>query len=139
MDLEHHHIINFLRIKCLKLGEIGQELSRAYGPIADTPTSIQYWLHYIRLGRTDLRKQYAGDRPPLDDIDAKILSLFRKYPFSSVRTIAKSLKIPLSINLFSFGREIWSYKFLASLGSPYISQRVAAEACRTVKSVTPDA
>jgi DNA-binding transcriptional MerR regulator len=96
MDLEQRHIIKFLRIKGLKLGEIAKELSNAHGPDAHTRPSIKYWLHQIKIGRTDLRTQHAGGRPPLDDIDADILSFFRKYPFSSVQTIAESLEISAS-------------------------------------------
>jgi hypothetical protein len=91
MELEQRHIIKFVHIKGLKLGGIAQELSSAYGPDLYTPPSIQYWLHEIKLGRTDLGTQHAGGRPALNDIDAEILSLLRKYPFSLVRTIADSL------------------------------------------------
>jgi hypothetical protein len=40
--------------------------------------------------------QHAGGRPPLDDIDTEFLLFFRKYPLSSVWTIAESLEIPAS-------------------------------------------
>jgi transposase len=88
MDLEKRHIIKFLRIKGLKLGEIAKELSSAYDPEMYTPPSIKYWLHQIKHGRTDLRRQQAGGRPRLDNIDAEILLLLRKYPCVSVRTVA---------------------------------------------------
>jgi hypothetical protein len=96
MDLKQRHIITLLSMKGLKLGEIAKELSSAYGQDAYIPLSIKYWLHQIKLGRTDLRTQHPGGRPPLDDIDAEILSFLRKYPFSSVRTIAESLEIHAS-------------------------------------------
>jgi hypothetical protein len=96
MYREQRHIIKFLHIKGLKLGEIAQELSGTYDPDAHTPPSIKYWLHQIMLGRTDLRTQRAGGWPPLDDIDAEMLSFLRKYPFTSVRMTAESLEIPVS-------------------------------------------
>jgi hypothetical protein len=60
MSLERRHIIKFLHIKGLKLGEIAQELSSAYDSNAYTSPSIKYWLHQIKLGRTDLRTQHGG-------------------------------------------------------------------------------
>jgi hypothetical protein len=106
MELKQHHVIRFVRIKGLKLGGIGQELSSAYGPDVYTPPSIQYWLHEIKLGRTDLGTQHAGGRPPLNDTDPEILSLLRKYPFSLVRTIADSLEIPASTVYFHLVEKI---------------------------------
>jgi hypothetical protein len=85
-----------LPIECLELGEISQELFSASGWDACTSPSIKYRLHQSKLGRTDLRTQQDGRRPPLDDIDAEILLLLRKYPFFTVRTIAESLGIPVS-------------------------------------------
>jgi hypothetical protein len=96
MYLEQRDIIKFLHIKGLKLGEITQELSSASDPDAYTSPSVNSWLHQIKLGRTDLRTQHAGRRPPLDNIDAGILSFLRNCPFSSVRTTAESLEIPVS-------------------------------------------
>jgi hypothetical protein len=40
--------------------------------------------------------QHAGGRTHLDNIDAKIVSLRRKYPFRLVQTITQSLEIPAS-------------------------------------------
>jgi hypothetical protein len=96
MDLEERHVIKFLHLKGLKLEAIAVELADAYGQDAYTKPSIKYWVHQIKLGRTDLTTQHIGGRPTLDDIDAEILSALRKYPFSSVRTIGDSLGIPAS-------------------------------------------
>jgi hypothetical protein len=97
MDREQRHIIKFLRVEDLKLGEIAPELSTGYGPDVYTPSSIKYWFHQIKLGRTNIRTQHAGGRPPVDDNDAEMLLLLRKYLFSSVRTIGDSQEIPVSI------------------------------------------
>jgi hypothetical protein len=112
MDLEQLHIIKFSRIRSLKLGEIAKELSSAYDPDTYTPLSRKYWLHQIKLGRTDLQTQHAGERPPLNDTDAKILSLLRKYPFFSVRTIAESLEIPALIIYSYLVQKIGLHNFL---------------------------
>jgi hypothetical protein len=107
MDLEQHHMIKFSRTKSLKLREITPELFSAYGLDAQIPPSITYWLHQIKLGRTDLWRQHAGERPPFDNIDAESLSFLRKYPFSSVRTIAEVLEIP-TLTIYP----LWSTKLI---------------------------
>jgi hypothetical protein len=96
MELEQHHIIKFLHLTDLKLGDIVVELSSLSGKDAHTRSSIKYWLHQLRLGRIDLTTQHAGGRPPLDDIDTELLSVLSPSPFSWVRTIADSLGIPES-------------------------------------------
>jgi hypothetical protein len=72
MDLEQHHIIKFLGIKGLELGEIPKALSSVYDLHAYTPPSTKYGHYQIKLGRTDLRTKHAGGRQPLDHIDAEI-------------------------------------------------------------------
>jgi hypothetical protein len=86
-----------LQVEDVKLDEIATELSNTSGLDADAPPSIKYWLHQIKLGRTDHLTQHVGGRPPLDSIKAEIISILRQFPFSSVRTIAGSLNIPASI------------------------------------------
>jgi hypothetical protein len=96
MEVEQRCIIKFLHLKGLKLGDILVELSTLYGEDAYTRPSIKYWLHQLKLGRTNLTTQHVGGRPYLDDTDAEILLVLRISPFSSVRTIADSLGIPAS-------------------------------------------
>jgi hypothetical protein len=64
---------------------------------ACTPPRIKYWLRQIKLGRIDLQTQDIGGPPPLDDIDAEIISVLRKFPFSPLRTIPGSVAIPASM------------------------------------------
>jgi hypothetical protein len=97
MEVEQRRIIKFLHLKGLKLGDIFVELSTLSGEDAYTRPSIKYWLHQLKLGRTDLTTQYVGGRPYLDDTDAEIPSVLQISPFSSVRTIAGSMGIPTSM------------------------------------------
>jgi hypothetical protein len=83
-------------MKGLEPGQLVKELSNAYGPDAYTPPSIKYWIHQIKLRRTDLRPQHTGGRLPLDDINTEILLFLGKYPFSSVWMYVESLEIPAS-------------------------------------------
>jgi hypothetical protein len=96
MEVEQRCIIKFLHLKGRKLGDIVVERSNLYGEDAYTRPSIKYWLHQLKLGRTDLTTQHVGGRPYLDDTDAEILSVLRISLFSLVRTIADSLDIPAS-------------------------------------------
>ena len=106
MEFEQRSVIKFLHLKGLKLGDIVLELSSVYGEDAYTRPSIKYWLHQLKLGRTDLATQHVGGRPPLDDTDAEILSVLHTSPFSSVRTIADSMGIPASTVYFHLVEKI---------------------------------
>jgi hypothetical protein len=76
MDLEQSHVIQSLSRKGLKLDSIAAELSGMYGQEISERASIKYWLHQLKLGRTDLKTLHVGGRPTLDDIDAESFSLF---------------------------------------------------------------
>jgi hypothetical protein len=93
MDLEQRHVIKFLYCKGLKLGSIAAEFSSPCGQDAYERPSIKYWMHQLKLGRTDFKKLQVGGKPALDDIDAGIFSLLGKYPFAAVRIIAEALAI----------------------------------------------
>jgi transposase len=86
MELEQRRIIKFWHLKGLKLQEIATELFSAYIHMARMRArpSIKYWLHQIKLERTDLQTQHIGGRPPLNDADAETLSLLQTLPSSSV-------------------------------------------------------
>jgi hypothetical protein len=55
-----------------------------------------YWVHQLKLRRTDLHTQRVDRRRPVDDPQADILSLLRQSLFSLVWTIADSLDIRAS-------------------------------------------
>jgi hypothetical protein len=57
---------------------------------------MKHWLHEIELHRSDLSDRTSSGRPPLEDIDARILQVLEAGPWSSVGTIAELLKIPAS-------------------------------------------
>jgi hypothetical protein len=85
-----------LHIKAIKPQEIATELSIAYGQNAYERRSIKYSLHRVKLSRSDLQRRHTGGRPPLDDVDAEILSFLRKLLFSSVPTTDDSLNVAVS-------------------------------------------
>jgi hypothetical protein len=63
MEAEQRYIIKFLHLKGLKLGDVVVERSNPYGEDAYTRPSIKYWIHQLKLGRTDLMTQQVGGRP----------------------------------------------------------------------------
>jgi hypothetical protein len=52
---------------------------------------VQFWITEVRLGRQDLHDEIRTGRPPLDDLDAKILAILDKSSFESARSIAATL------------------------------------------------
>jgi hypothetical protein len=96
MDLDQCHVIQFLNRKGLKLESIAAELSRTYGQDVYERPSIKYWMHQLKLGRTDLKRLHVGGRSALDDIDAGIFLLLCKLAFPSIRIIAEALAISAS-------------------------------------------
>jgi hypothetical protein len=77
-----------------------------YGGNVWATLSIRYWLHQIKLWRTDLQRQYVGGRPPLDNISTECSSILPKLPLSSVRTPADSVGISASTIYFFFVEKI---------------------------------
>jgi hypothetical protein len=47
----------------------------------------------VQLGRQDLHDEIRTGKPPLDDLDAKILVILDKYPFELARSIAETLRV----------------------------------------------
>jgi hypothetical protein len=112
MELEQRHIIKFMHLKGLKLDDLVAELSDMYGQDAYAKPSIKYWLHQFRLGRKNLTTQHIDGRPTLDDTDVEILSILRRCSLSSVRTIADSLGIPVSMGYFHLVEKIGFKNYL---------------------------
>jgi DNA-binding transcriptional ArsR family regulator len=93
MSLEQRYVIKYLHAKHVSLEAITAELSSMYGQDAYTQSDIKYWIHQVKLRRTDLENVSSSGRQLLDDVDAEIISALRKYPFASVRSIADSTGI----------------------------------------------
>jgi hypothetical protein len=125
-------------MQSLKLDEIATELFNTDDRDVHAPPNIKYWLHRIKLGRTDLQTQHVGGRPHLDDVDAEIISVLLKLPFSSVRTTADSLNIHAS-RIYTHLAEKIGLDIFPLLVSPHINQWAAAKASRTYRAVTPRA
>jgi hypothetical protein len=57
---------------------------------------VQIWIDEVCRGRQDLHDENRMGRPPLDNFDMKILDIFDKSPFESVRSIAETICVDLA-------------------------------------------
>jgi hypothetical protein len=73
------------------------ELTTVYREDAFDENRMKYCLHEIKLHRSDLSDRPSSGWSPLEDIDARILQILEAKPWSSVRTIAEFLQIPVSL------------------------------------------
>jgi hypothetical protein len=63
---------------------------------AYTISSVHQWSKAFKTRRTSVLDELRVRRPRIDHIDSKILSLFTKNEFHSVRTLAQELAVSLS-------------------------------------------
>jgi hypothetical protein len=96
MEIEQRSVMNYLHRKGMKLPTIVAELAAVYHEDAFNENRMRYWLHEMKLHRSDLSDRPSSGRPPLEDIDARILQVLEAEPWSSGRTKAEFLKIPAS-------------------------------------------
>jgi hypothetical protein len=80
----------------MKLPAIVAELAAVYHEDAFDQNRVTYWLHEIKSHRSDLSDRPSSGPLPLEDVDARILQVFKAEPWSSVRTIAEFLRISAS-------------------------------------------
>jgi hypothetical protein len=58
--------------------------------------TVQFWITEIWRGRQYLYDEIRSGRPPLDDLDGKILAILDKSPFESAQSIAERLLVAYS-------------------------------------------
>jgi hypothetical protein len=73
--------------------DIAARLQEQFAKHAYQLRTIQFWITEIRLCRQDLHDEICTGRPPLDDLDAKILDILDKSPFESANSIAERLPV----------------------------------------------
>jgi hypothetical protein len=89
--IEQRHVIKVLYAKKFVLGRIGAELASAYGEHASAKKAVERRIHEVKLRRSDMGNEAKHGRPPLDDVDARILACLSNEPFSSIRSIVQAL------------------------------------------------
>jgi hypothetical protein len=92
-QIEQKYVIKFLDAKKFALGRIVGELASVDGEQAYTKKAVEYWIHPVKLERSDMEDEAKHGRAPLDDVDARILACFSREPFSSIRSIGQTLSL----------------------------------------------
>jgi transposase len=96
MEIEQRHMVSCLHHKGMKLLATVAELSAVDHEDAFDENRVKYWVHQIKLHRSDLSDRPSFGRPPLKDIDARILQVLEAESWYSIRMIAEFLGIPAS-------------------------------------------
>jgi hypothetical protein len=93
MEYDQRVIIKFLLNEGADARDIEDRLQAQVGEHAYKLRTIQFWIIEARLGRQDLHDEIRTGRPPLDDLDAKILAMLDNSPFESAHSITETLHI----------------------------------------------
>jgi hypothetical protein len=89
MELEQRIIIRFLYRGHAEPRDINARLSAQFGDAAYSLRSVQLWRQYIQQGRELLDDEPQSGRPPIDFLDAQILSSLEKHPFHTTYSLAE--------------------------------------------------
>jgi hypothetical protein len=88
MEYDQRVIIKFLWNEAADARDIADRLQAQFGEHVYQFRTIRFWIAEIRLGRQDLYDEIRIGRPPLDDLDTKILAILDESPFESAHSIS---------------------------------------------------
>jgi hypothetical protein len=80
MEIEPRDVVSYLHRKGLKLPAIATELAAVYLEDTFDNNRVKYWLHEIKLHRSDRSDRPSSGQPPLEDIDARVLQVLKAEP-----------------------------------------------------------
>jgi hypothetical protein len=99
MEYDQRVIIRFLSNEGIAADEITTRFQAQFAEHAYKLRTVRFWIGDARFGRQDFHDEIGTGRPPLDDVDAKILTILNKSPFESMRSIAERLCVSHAIVL----------------------------------------
>jgi hypothetical protein len=85
--------IKFFLNKGANAGDIADRLQAQFREHADELRTVSFWIIKVQLDRQDIHEDIPTLRPPVDDLDFKILAILDTYPFKSTCSIAEILAI----------------------------------------------
>jgi hypothetical protein len=85
--IKQRYVIKFLCAKKFVLDRIVAKLASAYGEQAYAKKAVEYWIQQVKLGRLDMEDKVKHGRPPLGDVDVRILACLGHGSVSSVHSI----------------------------------------------------
>jgi uncharacterized membrane protein YpjA len=93
MEYDQRMILKFLLNEGADARDITDRVQAQFGEHVYKLRTVQFWITEVWLGRQDLHDEIHTERPPLDDLDAKILAILDKSLFESAHSITKTLRI----------------------------------------------
>jgi hypothetical protein len=89
--IKQKYMIKFLDAKKFAPDQIVAGLASVDGEQAHEKKAVEYWIHQVKLGSSDMEGEAKHGRPPLDDVDARIQACLSHELFSSIRSISQAL------------------------------------------------
>jgi hypothetical protein len=93
MEYDQRLIIRFLWNEGIEANQITPRFQAQFREHAYKFRKIRFWIAEVRFGRQDLHDKIRTGRPPLDDLDAKILAILAKSPLESACSIDERLRV----------------------------------------------
>jgi hypothetical protein len=79
-EIEHKYEVSYLHRKGMGLPAIVAKPATVYHEDPFDGNRVKYWLHELKLHRSDLSDRSSSGRPHLEDIDARILQVLEAEP-----------------------------------------------------------